>query len=135
MGAMVVERKYFTCLSRESNPCRWINRQTIYHVPVKAGFYRKAEEYLYIPRPCDIIIPPTAKVIWEQGYRLKSTLTEGSVLQAVVYETSGLSTTPQQLLEYIHQQPTSYHSGTWDRTRSLKVALKTDFETLYADKR
>ena len=51
----VVERKYFTCPSRESNPGRWIYRQTLYHVAVKAGFYRKAVEvYLYIPRPCDI---------------------------------------------------------------------------------
>ena len=51
----VVERKYFTCPNRESNPGRWIYRQTLYHVAVKAGFYRKAVEvYLYIPRPCDI---------------------------------------------------------------------------------
>ena len=28
---------------------------TLYHVAVKAGFYRKAVEvYLYIPRPCDM---------------------------------------------------------------------------------
>ena len=55
MGATVVERKYFTCPSRESNPGCWIYRQTLYHVAVKAGFYRKAVEvYLYIPRPCDI---------------------------------------------------------------------------------
>ena len=53
--ARVVERKYFTCPSRESNPCQWIYRQTLYHVAVKAGLYRKAVEvYLYIPRPCDI---------------------------------------------------------------------------------
>ena len=53
--AHVVERKYFTCFSRESNPGRWINRQTLYHVAVKAGFYRKAVEVCYIiPRPCDI---------------------------------------------------------------------------------
>ena len=53
--ARVVERKYFTCPSRESNPCQWIYRQTLHHVAVKAGLYRKAVEvYLYIPRPCDI---------------------------------------------------------------------------------
>ena len=46
--------KIFTCPSRDSNPGRWIYRQTLYHVAVKAGFYRKAVEmYLYIPRPCD----------------------------------------------------------------------------------
>ena len=49
-----VERKYFTCPSWESNPGRWIYRQTLYHVAVKAGFYRKAVEVYYIPRPCDI---------------------------------------------------------------------------------
>ena len=54
MGAIVVERKYFTCPSRESNPGRWIKRQTLYHVAVKADFYRKAVEVYYIiPRPCD----------------------------------------------------------------------------------
>ena len=54
VGAIVVERKYFTCPSRESNPGRWIYRQTLYHVAVKAGFYRKAVEVYYIPRPCDM---------------------------------------------------------------------------------
>ena len=48
VGAIVVERKYFTCPSRESNPGRWIYRQTLYHVAVKAGFYRKAVEVYYI---------------------------------------------------------------------------------------
>ena len=43
----VVEQKYFTCSSRESNPGRWIYRQTLYHVIVKAGFYHKAVEVLY----------------------------------------------------------------------------------------
>ena len=52
--AYVVERKYFTCPSRESNPGHWIYRQTLYHVAVKAGFYRKAIEVYYIPRTCDI---------------------------------------------------------------------------------
>ena len=40
----VVERKYFTCPSWESNPGHWVHRQTLYHVAVKAGFYRKAVE-------------------------------------------------------------------------------------------
>ena len=44
----VVERNYFTC------PSRWIYRQTLYHVAVKAGFYRKAVEVYHIPIPCDI---------------------------------------------------------------------------------
>ena len=47
-GRIVVERKYFTCPSRESNPGRWIYRQTLYHVAVKARFYRKAVEVYYI---------------------------------------------------------------------------------------
>ena len=51
----VVERKYFTIPSLESHPGRLIYSQTLYHVAVKAGFYRTAVEvYLYIPRPCDI---------------------------------------------------------------------------------
>ena len=51
----VVERKYFTCPSHESNQGRLIYRQTLYHVAVKAGFYRKAvEEVYHIPIPCDI---------------------------------------------------------------------------------
>ena len=41
------------CPSRESNPGRWINRQTLYHVAVKAGFYCKAVEVYHIPIPCD----------------------------------------------------------------------------------
>ena len=40
MKQYVVERKYFTCPSPESNPGRWIYMQTLYHVAVKAGFYR-----------------------------------------------------------------------------------------------
>ena len=46
VGAIVVERKYFTCPSRESNPGRWIYRQTLYHVAVKAGFYSDVVECL-----------------------------------------------------------------------------------------
>ena len=42
MGAIVVERKYFTCPSRESNPDGWIYWQTLYHIAVKAAFYHKA---------------------------------------------------------------------------------------------
>ena len=49
VGAIVVEQKFLTCSSQKSN------RQTLYHVAVKACFYRKGEEvYSYIPRPCDI---------------------------------------------------------------------------------
>ena len=44
MGAIVVERKYFTCPSRESNPGRWINRQTLNHVAV--SFYSDVVECL-----------------------------------------------------------------------------------------
>ena len=46
-----VERKYFTCPSRESNPDRWIYRQTLYHVAVKTGVYSKAVEVYFIPSP------------------------------------------------------------------------------------
>ena len=55
VGAIVIEGKYPTCPSWESNPGRWIYRPILYHVPVKDGFYRKAVKvYLYIPSPCDI---------------------------------------------------------------------------------
>ena len=50
-NAIVVERKYFTSPSRESNQSRLIYRQTLYHVAVKVGFYRKAVEVCYIPIP------------------------------------------------------------------------------------
>ena len=46
----VVERKYFTCPSRESNPGRWSFRQTLYRVAVKASFYCKAVEV------CDVYL-------------------------------------------------------------------------------
>ena len=46
--------KIFYLPQLESNPGRWIYRQTLYHVAVKAGFYRKAVGVYYIPRPCDI---------------------------------------------------------------------------------
>ena len=46
IGAIVVEQKYFTCPSRESNPGRWIYSQTLSYVTVKTGFYRKI--YIYI---------------------------------------------------------------------------------------
>ena len=59
LGAIVVERKYFTCPSRESNPNCWIYRQTLYHVAIKAGFYRKAVEVYYIPIPTTLS-PPKA---------------------------------------------------------------------------
>ena len=35
----------------DSNPGRWIYRQTLYHVAVKTGFYRKAVEVCYTPIP------------------------------------------------------------------------------------
>ena len=53
--SMCRRAKYLTSPSRKSNPGRWIYRQTLHHVVVKASFYRKAVEvYLYIPIPCDI---------------------------------------------------------------------------------
>ena len=47
-------------------------------------------------------VPPTAKVIWRRGHGLKSYPTDWrsreSNLRPLVYNASGLSTTPQQLL-------------------------------------
>ena len=49
VGAIIVEQKDLTCPSSKSN------RQTLYHVAVKAGFHHNAVEVnLFIPRPCDI---------------------------------------------------------------------------------
>ena len=44
LGAIFLEQKYFTCPSRESNPGRWIYKQTLYHVAVEAGFYSDVVE-------------------------------------------------------------------------------------------
>ena len=68
----VEERRYFTCTSWESNPGSWINRQTLYHVAVKAGFYHKAVEvyFIYIPGPCDI--HPLLGAQWLSGRVLDS---------------------------------------------------------------
>ena len=38
---------FFTCPSGESNLGRWIYRQKLYHVAVKAGFYHKAVEVFH----------------------------------------------------------------------------------------
>ena len=62
MGAIVVERKNFTCPSRESNQGRWIYRQTLYHVHVAVN--SDVVECLPIPTsggwdfsaPCDTIM-------------------------------------------------------------------------------
>ena len=51
MGAIVVDRIYFTCTSWKSNPGRWIYMQTLYHVAVKASLYRKAVEVYFILSP------------------------------------------------------------------------------------
>ena len=40
-----IERKYFTFPSWESNPRRWIHRQTLYHVAVKARYSKAVEVY------------------------------------------------------------------------------------------
>ena len=48
-------------------------------------------------------VPPTAKVIWRRGHGLKSHPTDWrsreSNLRPLVYKASGLSTTPQRLLQ------------------------------------
>ena len=40
-----------TCPCQKSNPGRWIYRQTLYHVTVKAGSYCNAVEVCCIPSP------------------------------------------------------------------------------------
>ena len=64
----VVERKYFTCPSRESNPGRWVYRQILYRVALKANSLTLYNEKSHtfknevkavevcnsIPRPCNV---------------------------------------------------------------------------------
>ena len=38
---------------RESNPVRWTQSPTLYHVAIKAGLYRKAVQVYHIPIPGD----------------------------------------------------------------------------------
>ena len=40
---------------RGSNPVRWTQSPTLYHVAIKAGLYRKAVQVYYIPIPGDIL--------------------------------------------------------------------------------
>ena len=42
--------------NRASNPVRWTQSPTLYHVAIKAGLYRKAVQVYHIPIPSDI--PP-----------------------------------------------------------------------------
>ena len=39
-----------------SNPVRWTQSPTLYHVAIKAGLYRKAVQVYHIPIPGDIHI-------------------------------------------------------------------------------
>ena len=39
---------------RGSNPVRWTQSPTLYHVGIKAGLYRKAVQVYHIPIPGDI---------------------------------------------------------------------------------
>ena len=39
---------------RGSNPVRWTQSPTLYHVAIKAGLYRKAVQVYHIPIPGDI---------------------------------------------------------------------------------
>ena len=41
---------------RGSNPVRWTQSPTLYHVAIKAGLYRKAVQVSYIPIPGDMYI-------------------------------------------------------------------------------
>ena len=41
---------------RGSNPVRWTQSPTLYHVTIKAGLYRKAVQVCYIAIPGDINI-------------------------------------------------------------------------------
>ena len=38
-----------------SNPVRWTQSPTLYHVAIKAGLYRKAVQVYHIPIPGDIL--------------------------------------------------------------------------------
>ena len=40
---------------RGSNPVRWIQSPTLYHVAIKAGLYCKAVQVYHIPIPGDIL--------------------------------------------------------------------------------
>ena len=60
MGAIVVEQKIFTCPSPESNPERWIYRQTLYHVAVEASFYSDVVECLPLDPAAQVKFPPRA---------------------------------------------------------------------------
>ena len=40
---------------RGSNPVRWTQSPTLFHVDRKAGLYRKAVQVCYIPVPGDIV--------------------------------------------------------------------------------
>ena len=40
---------------RGSNPVRWTQSPTLYHVAIKAGLYRKAVQVYHIPTPGDIL--------------------------------------------------------------------------------
>ena len=40
---------------RGSNPVRWTQSPTLYHVAIKAGLYRKAVQVYHIPIPGDIL--------------------------------------------------------------------------------
>ena len=42
--------------NRGSNPVRWTQSPTLYHVAIKAGLYRKAVQVCYIPIPGDITL-------------------------------------------------------------------------------
>ena len=48
--------------NRGSNPVRWTQSPTLYHVAIKAGLYRKAVQVYHIPIPGDINI---RQVPWE----------------------------------------------------------------------
>ena len=58
-----------TCPRWESNLGRRIYRQTLYHVAVKAGFYRKAVEVYFIPSPVTGLISKQTNA--PKHYKLK----------------------------------------------------------------
>ena len=43
--------------NRGSNPVRWTQSPTLYHVAIKAGLYRKAVQVYHIPIPGDTDTP------------------------------------------------------------------------------
>ena len=67
---------------RGSNPVRWTQSPTLYHVAIKAGLYRKAVQVYHIPIPGDILplqleirprISRSPRITWNETQRVLCT--------------------------------------------------------------